>query len=147
VVSFRWQEHKTALAIIASRISNRTYLNVCAVSVPAENHRAYMLNLSCQHSRKRPQSLPFAIETAPIRLTLYGQRFIRYRSNVFTSRINRLTGRWYVTVAVPAPFFIRYRSNVFTSRINRLTGRWYVPVAVPAPYFIPHILLYGLCLK
>ena len=32
------------------------------------------------------------IETAPKRSTLNGQRYIRYRSNVFTSRTNRLTG-------------------------------------------------------
>ena len=41
---------------------------------------------------------PSTIEMMPMRLTLHGQRCIRYRGNVFTSRTNRLTGRPRVNV-------------------------------------------------
>ena len=45
------------------------------------------------------RTLPSTIEMAPKRSTLNGQRCIRYRGNVFTSRTNRLTGHPRVNVS------------------------------------------------
>ena len=111
------------LPIYTSRSYDQEFHNAFnEVSIPAdkpkqqERYNYPFLDPSCQHTRTAPcvlhhtgnayavshiftHTLPSTIEMAPKRSTLNGQRCIRYRGNVFTSRTNCLTGHPRVNVS------------------------------------------------